>query len=93
MNAFPCNRCGACCQNTNLSTKTTFLDRGDGLCRYFNEEEKLCSIYNERPDICRIGLQYQLNYQDTIIWDDFVTLNLQACEYLRNVVKLKNKTT
>ena len=44
---FNCNKCGLCCQN--LNEYYLDLDRGDGVCRYFNEKTRLCDIYEKRP--------------------------------------------
>jgi uncharacterized cysteine cluster protein YcgN (CxxCxxCC family) len=79
---FPCNSCGKCCSNVNLSKETRGLDRGDGICRYLNMESKKCIIYDTRPDICRIELQYRKNYSLIYTWRDFTELNLEICEKL-----------
>lgn len=82
---FPCYKCGLCCTHVNLSEATRFLDRGDGTCSHYNEIEKLCSIYENRPDICRVDMQYKLNYSHQYSWEEFVQLNLLACESLKNI--------
>lgn len=82
--SFPCYRCGACCRHVNVAPETQMLDRGDGICRYYDVEQKLCSIYSNRPEICRIDLQYKLYYSDKMSWDDFVALNLSACAQLES---------
>ena len=82
---FPCDRCGKCCANVNLSPLVSYLDRGDGSCRYLDTATKLCSIYEQRPEICRVELQFQKHYAEQYSWDDFVKLNLKACEALKNV--------
>lgn len=81
---FPCTCCGACCRNVNLAAETRWLDRGDGCCLHYEERSKLCSIYEVRPDICRVDVQFKSNYQKSMDWVQFVNLNLQACELLRN---------
>lgn len=82
-NAFPCTQCGLCCQNVHLPVETRFLDRGDGTCRHYHEPSKNCSIYSERPDICRVDRQYELNYVKQYGWDEFVSINLEACASLQ----------
>lgn len=82
MKDFPCTKCGACCKNVHLSQETRFLDRGNGMCRYFAEERRECSIYDTRPDICRVDVQYQQRFCHTYDWDTFVALNLKVCELL-----------
>ena len=82
MNKFPCYQCGACCRNVHLSELTDFLNRGDGVCRHYDEKSRLCQIYSQRPEICRIDAYYQQHYQKQIAWPDFVELNLIACQQL-----------
>lgn len=79
MQAFPCNRCGMCCQRVHVADDTRFLDRGDGTCRHFVPATKSCAIYEERPDICRVDRMYATRYASQFTWDEFVILNLQAC--------------
>lgn len=83
MSHFPCSQCGLCCQHVHLAEETRFLDRGDGTCRHYDTASRGCSIYAERPDICRVDRQYEVNYAQQYTWEDFVTLNLQACELLQ----------
>lgn len=79
---FPCFRCGACCRHVGAAQETQFLDRGDGTCRHFDALAQNCSIYEHRPDICRVDLQYQFNYRANYTWEEFIAINLQACEQL-----------
>ena len=80
---FPCDRCGACCQQVNRASETVFLYRGDGICRHYDANQKLCSIYDSRPDICRVDQQFFSNYKDLMDWSEFVRINLAACEILK----------
>ena len=57
---FPCDKCGECCRNLNLSKVYSELDRGDGVCRYL--DGNLCSIYQNRPVLCRIDESYEIFY-------------------------------
>jgi hypothetical protein len=50
---------------------------------HYDEQTTLCSIYATRPDICRVDVQYKLYYQAKMTWEQFVGLNLQACEALQ----------
>lgn len=83
MEPFPCDQCGACCKQVNLSEATSALDRGDGICKHLNTKTNLCTVYHDRPDICRIDSQYHLHYASQYSWDIFVKLNLDACEALK----------
>lgn len=82
MNLFPCTQCGKCCKNIKLSKETAYLDRGDGICKYFNTKNSLCSIYESRPEICRINSQYKKHYKKIYSWSDFVEINIQVCKAL-----------
>lgn len=79
-NSFPCNACGECCCRVHQSEQTAFLDRGDGICRYFDEQTKLCTIYETRPLVCRVEDYYVAHLQQVIDWQDFVQINLAICE-------------
>lgn len=79
---FPCTSCGKCCRNVSLSKQTAFLDRGDSICRYFNEDTNLCTIYNQRPLVCRVEDYYDVFLSDKYDWDEFVEINLKACDGL-----------
>lgn len=84
MSQFPCIQCGLCCQHVNLSEETTHLDRGDGICRHYNQSKKLCDIYESRPLVCRVDQQYYKNFKDKYSWDEFVAINLKACDILQS---------
>jgi len=79
---FPCDKCGKCCENVHLSNQTRWLNRGDGVCRYFDTQQRNCSIYASRPDICRVKTQFDLHYKQQMSWDAFVAINLSVCEQL-----------
>jgi Fe-S-cluster containining protein len=81
--AFPCNRCGACCRHVDIAEETRFLDRGDGVCSNFDVTNSICSIYSTRPAVCRVDDQFRVNYHHQYTWDNFVELNLIACEQIR----------
>ena len=85
MKPFPCTSCGACCRHVDLSEQTRFLDRGDGVCRIYEEATRLCTEYAHRPEICRVDVQYQMRYQEQMSWDDFSALNSQACMVLQQI--------
>lgn len=86
---FPCDKCGECCKNLQLSESLSFLDSGDGSCRYLDTQSSTCSIYDNRPDICRIDRQYDQNYSDIYTWKEFVLLNTLACNHLKALSGLK----
>ena len=79
---FPCTGCGACCRSVFLSKYTSWLDRGDGTCRDFDDSTSRCSVYENRPTICNVRVMYEADYKNKISWEDFVSINLQACNSL-----------
>ncbi|WP_439213357.1 YkgJ family cysteine cluster protein [Duffyella gerundensis] len=83
--AFPCNQCGACCRLVSLTQETQFLDRGDGACRHYDDQNRLCTIYDTRPLICQVEKQYQLNYQQQYSWREFIDINRIACLELEKI--------
>lgn len=80
--AFPCSNCGACCKSIRLSSLTISLDRGDGICRHFDESGNLCSIYETRPQVCNVQSMYEKHYKNDYAWPVFVEINKQSCEVL-----------
>ena len=84
MHDFPCDQCGICCQKVNLANELRFLDRGDGVCKHYDHASRLCSIYNDRPDICRVDRQYEEKFVKLYSWEEFVEINVKACEQLKS---------
>lgn len=82
---FPCNKCGACCRNIRNSDLTIVLDRGDGICKFYNDETKLCSNYDNRPAICRVTSYYQEHLSKEMSWENYLNLNIEACKKLQNL--------
>lgn len=80
---FPCNACGLCCKHVGMSEETDFLDRGDSICRHFNEQLHLCKIYENRPLVCRVQDYYQTNLTHLYSWQEFVKINQQICQTLQ----------
>lgn len=83
MLSFPCNKCGLCCEKVGLADETKFLDRGDNMCRYYDESTKMCTIYETRPDVCRVDVKYAKSYSDSYSWEEFVELNAVSCRVLQ----------
>lgn len=82
MKEFPCRKCGKCCMNVEHSQLTDWLDRGDGICVYFDLSSKQCGIYDKRPDICRVKFQYEKYYFKYYSWDEFIDANQSVCKIL-----------
>ena len=80
---FPCDKCGLCCMRVSRSSLYADLDRGDGVCRYFNDVNHLCTIYPVRPLRCNVDASYEVFYQDQMTREEFYRLNLKACNQLK----------
>ena len=75
--------CGACCMNLKrLYGIYDKLDRGDGVCKNFDEESKRCLIYNTRPDICRVEWVYT-SFKHDLCYEEYLKQTVVACSYLR----------
>ena len=79
---FNCDKCGICCRNLNRSDLYTFLDRGDGVCKYLTNSN-LCSIYDERPILCQIDKAYEIYFKETLTKEEYYQLNYNACIKLK----------
>ena len=85
--SFPCNQCGWCCQNLDKNELYSKLDRGDGVCKWFNIENNNCTIYNTRPEICNIENMYYSTFF-TIEYSEYIRLNIQVCQLVQRENKL-----
>lgn len=80
---FKCDCCGLCCMKLKMSELYSDLDRGDGICRYFDVTSKLCSIYENRPDKCNVDKMYEKFYKDKISIEEYYELNYEVCNRLK----------
>lgn len=80
---FQCDCCGLCCQNVWRSVLSVDLNRGDGVCKNFDEETKLCKIYYSRPIFCNVDEYYEKFLTDKISRRDFHALNYAACKKIK----------
>lgn len=78
---FKCDKCGACCRHVNLSSLYQILDRGDGICKYL--DNNLCTIYEKRPLLCRIDDSYRAFFSSVMSKEEYYRLNYEACSELR----------
>lgn len=69
--------------NLKMSELYSDLDRGDGICRYFDVTSKQCSIYKNRPDKCNVDKMYEKFYKNTICIEEYYELNYEACNRLK----------
>lgn len=83
LHMFNCDKCGYCCSNLDSSPLYADLDRGDGVCRYFDTDTRLCTIYADRPLKCNIDKTYELFFKDKMTLDEYYSLNYDACKKLK----------
>lgn len=82
MKEFVCIQCGACCRSLENNNLYNDLNRGDGICKYFNEITKLCNIYEIRPDKCNVEKGYQY-FKETMSFEEYLQYNVKACGELQ----------
>ena len=83
MQNFNCDMCGLCCQNVDKSIFQTDFDRGDGVCKNYDEESHRCKIYKNRPLICNVDAYYEKFLKNLMTKQDFYEINYKVCENLR----------
>lgn len=79
---FKCDKCGKCCRNLKLNEIYSFLDRGDGVCKYLDLKKNLCEIYDNRPILCNVDKMYDY-YRKKYTKEDFYRLNTLICKKLK----------
>lgn len=80
---FKCDCCGLCCMNLKMSQIYMDLDRGDGICKFFDVQTKLCSVYTDRPEKCNIDKIYKKYYKQQMTQQEFYDLNYEVCMLLK----------
>ena len=82
---FNCDKCGKCCRSLDMDKSGVYteLDRGDGVCKYFDTENNLCGIYDRRPVICSVDKAYMLYFKDIMAIDEYYRKNYNACALLK----------
>lgn len=85
-NNFKCDQCGLCCRSVGSSSAYQDLDRGDGVCRYFQDDTNLCNIYYKRPLRCNIDEYYNTYLQDKMTKEEFFHMNYQECNKLKKSI-------
>lgn len=80
---FKCSMCGICCKNLNKNIIYKKLDRGDGVCVYYNGKKLICTIYEHRPLICRIDESYEKFFSSIMTREEYYNLNYKFCKELQ----------
>lgn len=87
---LPCNECfGLCCKNIDQVPELKEFDLGNGTCIHLNSANQ-CVIYNTRPDICNIEKMYELKYKHLFTKQEFYLKNIEVCDKLQKLFKLKS---
>lgn len=82
---FKCDRCGQCCKNISISPIYQRLNRGDGVCLYFDEKYSLCTIYKNRPIECNVDAMYDAFFSNIMTKNEYYKLNYASCKKLKNL--------
>jgi len=86
LDKFICEQCGACCRNLDKSILFAELDKGDGVCRFFDDETNVCTIYDERPLLCNVDKAYAVYFEKHMSYDEYRMANTNACKTLRTLI-------
>lgn len=86
---FKCDKCGYCCKTVSTNEIYRELDRGDGICKFFDDKNNICSIYDNRPVLCSIDKSYELYFNNVMSKEEFYNLNYEACNKLKE--QFRNK--
>jgi Fe-S-cluster containining protein len=80
---FHCTQCGECCRHVDNSELTSHLDRGDGLCRYLDRDERTCTIYGDRPLVCRVDECFDQVFRHSMSRAEYYRRNAAACNEMQ----------
>lgn len=81
--SFQCDCCGLCCMNLKSNVLYQDLDRGDGICKFFNMTDKLCNVYRNRPVKCNIDEFYNIYMKNTMSREEYYKINYDICKKLK----------
>lgn len=79
---FKCDKCGICCRSIKNNPIYKHLDRGDGICKYL-DEQNLCSIYETRPLICNVDEAFSQIFSSEMSKEEYYKLNYESCKKLK----------
>lgn len=68
--------------NVDVSPLYCDLDRGDGICEFFDCDNHLCNIYSNRPFRCNIDKAYNLYFEKIMTKEQYYQLNYEMCKKL-----------
>lgn len=65
------------------STIDEELNRGDGVCKYFDDTTHLCTIYDSRPIYCNVDKFYDDFLSEKYTRQEFYDVNYESCKKLK----------
>lgn len=80
---FECDKCGLCCQKIHTIPMLSYLDRGDGVCKNYDDETRLCKIYDNRPILCNVDLGFEKFFSKFYTKEEYYKLNYELCEKMK----------
>ena len=80
---FKCDKCGLCCQKIGDIPILSYLDRGDRVCKNYDDKTKLCKIYENRPILCNVDLGFEKYFSKFFTKEEYYKLNYELCEKMK----------
>ena len=80
---FSCDKCGLCCMHIDESSLDEGMNRGDGVCKFFDDDTHLCRIYNERPIFCNVDKFYEEYLSERFSKEEYYDINYKSCKTLK----------
>lgn len=69
--------------HVNESAIGSEIDRGDGVCKHFDESTRLCTIYKKRPIFCNVDMFYNTFLCSKCTREEFYAANYTSCKKLK----------
>lgn len=88
---FECDKCGLCCQKISMIPMLSYLDRGDGVCKNYDDKTKLCKIYENRPLLCNVDLAFEKYFSKFFTKEEYYNLNYKLCEEMKKAEQEKKQ--
>lgn len=70
-----------CCRHVNSFSFMKDYDRGDGVCKHLDAENR-CDIYDHRPPICNTDLMFERVYSRFMSREEYDKMNEESCKVL-----------
>lgn len=78
-----CKGCQAyCCRQVGKFPYMKDYDRGDGVCRFLDENNR-CSDYENRPPICNTDVMFERYFSKVMSREAYDKMNSDACNTLK----------